>query len=325
MPGANIDVRLSNGTPVTAVTSGADGAYVVHNLAAQAYQVEVSGPSGYIALPGTNPANVVVLANQTVMHDFPLILLPPTPTPTPTATPNTATVQRQVAAGLDDTHQRVTSGYNDLAAPTVRLGQASGYQLLSGLRFSNVALPSHVRIIDARLEVNRTYHAGADPVGSPYAVAQDNAQLPNAAAAECPHDAGIHSMGGQQQRAIGLAHVTQPGRGGAGSCRSGGLAAGQRLGPALGQRQRQHRLCRNRQLRWESAQRGACVSIMRFVYRPISTGCGVAINDVQLVAAHWGLTSGSPGWHPVYDLVPNGVIDAADIAAAASAWGQWGC
>ncbi len=57
----------------------------------------------------------------------------------------------------------------------------------------------------------------------------------------------------------------------------------------------------------------------------IDCSCGVAINDVQLVAAHWGLTSGSPGWHPVYDLVPNGVIDAADIAAAASAWGQWGC
>ncbi|QLQ07602.1 MAG: hypothetical protein HZY76_17355 [Anaerolineae bacterium] len=51
----------------------------------------------------------------------------------------------------------------------------------------------------------------------------------------------------------------------------------------------------------------------------------MAVRDVQLVAAHWGLTSASPQWRPVYDLVPDGMIDAADITAAASAWGQRGC
>ena len=57
----------------------------------------------------------------------------------------------------------------------------------------------------------------------------------------------------------------------------------------------------------------------------IDCSCQVAINDVQAVAAHWGLTSADPGWNRLYDLASNGVIEAADVIAAASAWGQTGC
>ena len=59
-------------------------------------------------------------------------------------------------------------------------------------------------------------------------------------------------------------------------------------------------------------------------------GCAVAdvnsddranIVDIGLVTGHWGLTSSDPGWDPVYDVVVNGVIDVADVSAAAACWG----
>ena len=59
-------------------------------------------------------------------------------------------------------------------------------------------------------------------------------------------------------------------------------------------------------------------------------GCAVAdvnrddranIVDIGLVTGHWGLTASDPGWNPAYDVVVNGVIDVADVSAAAACWG----
>ncbi|QLQ07603.1 MAG: hypothetical protein HZY76_17360 [Anaerolineae bacterium] len=229
LAGANISIRL-DGTPVVTTVTDSGGAYVARDLAPQTYEASVSGPLGFVSLPGTNPALVTVLAGQTSLRDFPMVLPTPTPTPTATPTPLVSTVQRQVTAGLDDTYQRVTTGFNDLAAPNVRIGLSSGYQLLSGFRFTDVQIPAHVRISGAYLTLNRTYHAGSNPVrGSTRRCSGQPAEFPGAAAAERPDDAGIRDLGDQQYAAHRLVDIAQSGRAGAG----GGGPSGWQAGNAL--------------------------------------------------------------------------------------------
>jgi hypothetical protein len=185
-----------------------------------------------------------------------------------------------------------------------------------------------VRVIDANLEFNRTYHAGADPVRITLrAAAQDSApnfqtQPPLSAPATqasaawvisstvatgwltSPNLAGlvqevVDRPGWQSGNALALLLASDPGNTGytdAISFDANPLNAAR--------------------LQVEYA---VCLAA------DVDCSCGVSVGDVQLVAARWGLTSSSPQWHPVYDLVPDGVIDAADVTAAASAWGQWGC
>ena len=57
----------------------------------------------------------------------------------------------------------------------------------------------------------------------------------------------------------------------------------------------------------------------------IDCSCQVGVNDVQAVAGRFGLLSSNPAWNRLYDLAPSGEIDVADVAAAATAWGQQGC
>lgn len=328
LPGATVDVRLGGGTPVTVVVSGSDGAYAARNLTPQTYEVEVTPPAGFIALSGTNPALVPVTVGQTSLRDFPMIVPPPTPTPTVTPTPNVSSVQRQVAGGLDDTHQRVSTGYNDIGALTVRTGLASGHQLLSGFRFANVQIPSHVRVIDANLEVNRTYHAGSDAVNMTLrAAAQDSVPnfqtqppltVPTTQASvtwvisstvptgwlASPDLAGlvqevVDRPGWQPGNALAVLLASD-------SSNTGYMDAISYDANPLNAARLQ-------------VDYAVCLAA------DVDCSCDVSVGDVQLVAARWGLTSSSPQWHPVYDLVPNGVIDAADITAAASGWGQWGC
>lgn len=327
LAGANISIRL-DGTPVVTTVTDSGGVYVARDLAPQTYEASVSGPLGYVSLPGTNPALVTVLAGQTSLRDFPMVLPTPTPTPTATPTPLVSTVQRQVTAGLDDTYQRVTTGFNDLAAPNVRIGLSSGYQLLSGFRFTDVQIPAHVRISGAFLTLNRTYHAGSSPVRAAVrGVAQDNppnfqAQPPlNAPTTQAsatwvisstlptgwltsPNLAGlvqevVDRPGWQAGNALALLLANDPNNSGYIDTISydGNAANAARL----------------------QIDYAACLAA------DVDCSCDVAVRDVQLVAAHWGLTSASPQWRPVYDLVPDGMIDAADITAAASAWGQRGC
>ncbi len=327
LPGASIDVRVGS-TLLTTVGSANDGSYVVRDLAPQTYELEVSGPSGFTALPGTNPALVTVTTAQTSLRDFPVIELPPTPTPTPTPTPNVSSLLRQVSAGLDDTHQRVTTGFNDIGALTVRTGLASGYQLLSGFRFTNVQIPAHVRIIDATLEINRTYHAGADAVGItlrganqdsvpnfqtqvPLAVPTTQASVSWVISSTVPTgwlsspdlapvvQEVVDRPGWQAGNALALLLASHP-------ANTGYIDAVSHDGNPINSARLQ-------------VNYAVCLAA------DVDCSCDVAVSDVQLVAARWGLTSGSAGWHPVYDLVVDGIIDAADIAAAASAWGEWGC
>lgn len=322
LPGASINVRLTNGSSVTTVTSGSDGGYAARDLTPQTYEVEVTGLSGFVSLPGSNPAQVVVKVGQTSIRDFPMVQ------PTPTPTPNVSTIQRQVASGLDDTHQRLSTGFNDLGALTVRIGVANGYQLLSGFRFTNVQIPSHIRVITANLEINRSYQAGGDPLRvAMRAAAQDN--VPNF------QTQPPLTVPTTQASTSWVISSTTP---------TGWLASpdvadliqevvnrpGWQSGNALAL------------LLANDASNTGYVDAVSYDGNPgnaarlqvsyaaclaadVDCSCDVAVSDVQLVAARWGLTSGSPNWQPVYDLVPDGVIDAADITAAASAWGQWSC
>lgn len=251
-----------------------------------------------------------------------------TPTPTATPTPNVSAVQRQVASGLDDTHQRVSTGFNDLSALTVRSGVANGNQLLSAFRFTEVQIPGHVRVVNANLEINRTYQAGSEPLGITLrGAAQDN--VPNF---QTQPPLAVPTTQASVSWTISSTTPT-------GWLPSPNLAslvqevvnrAGWQSGNALAL------------LLANDASNTGYVDAVSYDGNPVNAArlrvdyaaclaadvdcsCDVAVNDVQLVAANWGLTSSSPNWQPVYDLVANGVIDAADIAAAASAWGQWGC
>lgn len=328
LPGAGIQVRLSNGTVVANVVSVIDGGYAARDLAPQSYVLEVSGPPGYMSPAGTNPILTSVLAGQTTINDFPVVLLPPTPPPTPTPTLNVTTVARQVTAGTDDTHQRVTTGFNDIGALTVRLGRSGTYDLLSGFRFSNLQVPRHVRVVDASLEIYRTYQSGTDTVGMTMrAAAQDN--VPNfqtqpplnapttQAAATWEVSSTVPAGWLASPDLVDLVQevVNRPGW-------QPGNALALLVSSDAGNTSYIDAISYD-----NNPNNSAWLEVSYAVCLPadVNCSCDVAVNDVQLVAARWGQTSASAGWHPVYDLVPDGVIDAADLAAAASAWGQWGC
>ena len=48
----------------------------------------------------------------------------------------------------------------------------------------------------------------------------------------------------------------------------------------------------------------------------------VNIEDVAIVAKHFGTTPSSPTWNPACDLDNNGKVDIADVAIVAQAFGQ---
>ncbi len=48
----------------------------------------------------------------------------------------------------------------------------------------------------------------------------------------------------------------------------------------------------------------------------------VDIQDVAIVARHFGTTPSSPNWDPACDLDSNGKVDIADVAIVARAFGQ---
>jgi len=48
----------------------------------------------------------------------------------------------------------------------------------------------------------------------------------------------------------------------------------------------------------------------------------VNIQDVAIVAKHFGTTPSSPNWDPVCDLDSSGKVNIADVAIVAQAFGQ---
>jgi Ca2+-binding EF-hand superfamily protein len=48
----------------------------------------------------------------------------------------------------------------------------------------------------------------------------------------------------------------------------------------------------------------------------------VNIQDVAIVAKHFGTTPSSPNWNPACDLDNNGKVNIADVAIVAQAFGQ---
>ena len=48
----------------------------------------------------------------------------------------------------------------------------------------------------------------------------------------------------------------------------------------------------------------------------------VDIQDIAIVAKHFGTTPSSPNWDPACDLDGNGRVDIADVAIVARAFGQ---
>ncbi|MFZ1594269.1 MAG: YCF48-related protein [Anaerolineae bacterium] len=329
LAGAVIWLQQADGTPLLDMTTGADGLYGFRDIDAGAYRLEETDPPGFTSAPGSNLVNIAVSAGQTTAHDFADLLLAtstPTTTPTPTSTPSLG--QFRVISGLDDTSQRISSGYNDLSAIVVRLGYANSNQLLGGLRFQDVAVPFHVKIMDAGLEINRTYHQASGAV---------NLTVRGAALDDAPDFQTLAPLAmptTTASSAWSFAAITP-----LGWISSPNLAA--MVQEVVDRPNWQPNAALAFLLRSDTGNTGyldavsyegnpASAARLRISYAvcraaDIDCSCQVAINDVEAVAAHWGLDSGNPAWNRLYDLVSNGVIDAADVAAAASAWGQVGC
>jgi len=329
LAGAVIWLQQADGTPLLNITTGADGLYVFRDITAGAYRLEETDPPGFTSAPGSNLVNIAVNVGQTTVHDFAdLLLATPTPTATPTATSTPSLGQFQVVSGLDDTSQRISSGYNDLSAVVVRLGYANSNQLLGGLRFQAVAVPFHVKILDAGLEINRTYHQASGAVNlTVRGAALDNApDFQTLAPLAMPTTTASSTWSVSNSAPLGW--VSSP-----------NLAAV--VQEVVDRPNWQPNAALAFLLRSETSNTGyldavsyegnpAAAAKLRISYAvcraaDIDCSCQVAINDVQAVAAHWGLSNGNPAWNRLYDLAPNGVIDAADVTAAASAWGQTGC
>ena len=318
---ARVDLLLPDNTLVSSVTTSADGAFTFRNVTSGSYRLQETDPPGYTSPPASNLVNIQVLAGATQLVDFPDTSATPVPTPTP--------LIEQVAAGNDDATQRLSSGLVDLTSVVLRLGNSSGNHLVSGARFSQVDIPFHVRILDAAILLYRTYHPAAFPnvTLKIEGAALDNApnfantpplQMPRTAAqaawtvnssqpldwAASPDISSVvqevvNRPGWQSGNALALLLTSDPTNAGYFD------AIAYEGNPVYAAKLR--------------VTYAACLAA------DIDCSCQVGVNDVQAVAGRFGMLSGNPAWNRLYDLSPNGAIDVADVAAAATAWGQQGC
>lgn len=341
LPAAVVDLLAAGGGLIAQFTTAADGAFSFRNVTAGAYHLQETDPPGYTSPPSSNAVDFNLLAGATFLFDFPDRLITPTPTPTsthtptptptPTATPtpNTTLLWEQVQTGNDDATQRLSTGLLDLTNIVLRLGNTTGNHLVSAVRFNQVDLPFHVRITNAALLLYRSYHPAAYPsvalkiegaaldnpanfaVTPPLQMPRTTANAAWTVASTEPldwvssPDLGsiiqeiVDRPGWQEGNALALLLTSDPANAGYFDAMAyeGNTAFAAKLNVTY----------------------AACLAA------DIDCSCQVGVNDLVAVAAHFGLTSGDPGWNRLYDLAPDGVIDVADVTAAAGAWGQWGC
>lgn len=335
------DLLAPEGGLIAQFTTAADGAFSFRNVTAGAYRLQETDPPGYTSPPSSNFVDFTLLAGATFLFDFPDTLLTPTPTPTatrtptptPTATatptPNTTGLWEQVLAGNDDATQRLSTGLLDLTNIVLRLGNSAGNHLVSAARFSQVDIPFHVRITNAALLLYRSYHPAAFPsvalkiegaaldnpsnfaVTPPLQMPRTAANAAWAVGSAEPLDwvaspdlssviqEIVDRPGWQDGNALALLLTSDPTNAGYFD------AMAYEGNPVFAAKL--------------SVTYAACLAA------DIDCSCQVGVNDLMAVAAHFGLTNGDPDWNRLYDLAPDGVIDVADVTAAAGAWGQWGC
>ncbi len=321
LAGARVDLLLPDNTLVSSMVTSADGAFVFRDVPAGSYRLQETDPPGYTSPPSSNLVNIQVLAGGTQWVDFPDTSAIPTPTPTP--------LVEQVTAGSDDATQRLSSGLVDLTSPVLRLGNSSGNHLVSGARFSQVDIPFHVRIVDAALLLYRTYHPAAFPTVTLKieGAALDNApNFANTPPLQMPRTAAQATWTVNSSQPLDwvaspdISSLVQEVVNRPAWVSGNALALLLTSDPA------------NAGYFDAVAYEGNSVyaAKLRVTYAAclaadIDCSCQVGVNDVQAVAGHFGLLSGNPAWNRLYDLAPNGEIDVADVAAAATAWGQQGC
>lgn len=160
LAGVTVTLRDADQAFLSSTVSAADGVYRFDGLSAGAYWVVETDPPGFISTTENN-VRVSLIGSQGAEVNFGDILAI-TDTPTPVVAPLTTGLA--VSAGADDTAVRSDLAVNQVANPTLRLGQDAAVSFAGGFRFVGLNLPPGAQVLDAHL---RLHPSGAHDGGLP--------------------------------------------------------------------------------------------------------------------------------------------------------------